>query len=127
MHRDGMVMEAAPAAAFVMAKAKLLLELPACRGEASKVGPAMPDLRRDAAADRDLQIVALDPPTQFRQVNELIEHDVGRQVGEPEFAGFRLVIGPLDQEPELRPGFFALIVTDSETGGRWTDAFGSKA
>ena len=28
--------------------------LPACRGEASKVGPAMPDLRRDAAADRDL-------------------------------------------------------------------------
>src|SRR5882757_6939623 len=69
-----MVVEAAPPAPFVIAKAEFLLEF---------------------------LIVALDPPAQFRQSDEAVEGDVLGHSGQPIFGRFGLALRPLDQQPLL--------------------------
>src|SRR5258708_913498 len=69
-----MVVEAPPTAPFVISKAEFLLEF---------------------------LVVALDPPAQFRQIDEAVEGDVFGHSGEPIFDRFGLALGPLDQQPLL--------------------------
>lgn len=68
----GVVVEAPPPSAFVVAQSQFLLEL---------------------------LIVSLDPPTQLGGVDELGDCSVGRQGGEPILARLDLAFRPLDQEP----------------------------
>ena len=67
-----MVVEAAPPAPFVIAKAEFLLEF---------------------------LVVALDPPAQFRQIDEAVEGDVFGHSGKPIFGRLGLALRPLDQQP----------------------------
>src|SRR3712207_4137595 len=69
-----MVVEAAPAAALIVAKADLLLEL---------------------------LVVALDQPARLGGMDQVLERGARRQVGQPVLAW---LLGPLDQQPFLRPG-----------------------
>src|SRR5690349_21871206 len=78
-----MMMEAAPVAALEVAKAKLLLEL---------------------------LIVPLDPPARLGDPHEALERGAPREVGEPVLGRLGVAVGPLDQQPLLRPGFRALCV-----------------
>src|SRR6266536_2102538 len=78
-----MMMEASPAAALEMIQPELVLEL---------------------------LIVALDPPTQLGEADELGERGRLRQRREPILRGLRVLSRPLDQHPLLRPGRRALRV-----------------
>src|SRR3984893_18983770 len=69
-----MVVEAAPPAPFVIAKAEFLLEF---------------------------LVVALDLPAQFRQIDEAIEGDIVGHREKPIFGRLRLALRPLDQQPLL--------------------------
>ena len=73
----GMVVKAAPAAPFVVAEADLLLEL---------------------------LVVSFNPPARLGDVDEALERGARGQVGEPVFAWLVAPLGPLDQQPLLRPG-----------------------
>src|SRR6266536_1845554 len=88
-----MMMEASPAAALEMTQPELVLEL---------------------------LIVALDPPTQLGEADELGERGRLRQRREPILRGLRVLSRPLDQHPLLRPGRRALCVAVRRTrvGGR---------
>src|ERR1700739_2724796 len=77
------MMEAAPATAFKMAKADLLLEL---------------------------LIIALDTPTQLGKIDKTGKADVGRQARQPGLFPLLLVFGPFDQQPFLRPRLGAVEV-----------------
>ncbi len=78
-----MVMEAAPNTAFVVAEAKLLFEF---------------------------QIIALDPPAQLGEPDEIVGLGIGGKIGDPEFAGFSLVFGPIDKEPKLWPRLVKCVI-----------------
>ena len=69
------MVEAAPPAPFVITKAKLLLEL---------------------------LIIALDPPPQFCDVDQLIKGDILGHGGKPIFGRLGFVLRPLDQQPLFR-------------------------
>src|SRR5450631_4896190 len=69
------MVKAAPAATLIMTKADLLLEF---------------------------KIVALNPPAQFRLIDQALKRDVGRQCGEPVVIRFGFALRPLDQQPLLR-------------------------
>ena len=68
-------MEAAPAAALVMPEPEFLLEF---------------------------LVVALDPPAQFRRIDQALEGDVLRQGREPVLGWLASPRRPLDQQPFLR-------------------------
>ena len=70
----GVMMKPAPTAAFVLSQPELLLEL---------------------------LIVALDAPTPLGRGHQGLERGVGRQVGQPIFAGLRVAARPFDQQPLL--------------------------
>ena len=72
------MVKAAPAAAFVVRQPDLLLEL---------------------------LIVALDAPTQFGGIDQIVERNIMRQGREPVFGRGLLAFGPLDQQP-----FFARLI-----------------
>src|SRR3712207_515298 len=78
--KAGMMMEAAPTAAFVVTEADLLLEL---------------------------LVVALDQPAGLGGVDQVLQRGAGRQVGQPVLARLLGPLGPLDQQPLLRPGLRA--------------------
>src|SRR3954451_6239591 len=77
------MMEAAPSAPFIVAKADLLFEL---------------------------LIVPLDTPAQFGKVDELPEAHTRRQGREPIFGRLGFALGPLDQQPFLRQQFWDQLV-----------------
>ena len=77
-------MKAAPSASFIVTEPEFLLQF---------------------------LIVALDPPAQLGQVNEIPQRHIRRQSGQPVFGGFRFALRPLDQTPFLRPGAGAIVVT----------------
>jgi len=79
-----MMMKAAPSASFIVTEPEFLLQF---------------------------LIVALDPPAQLGQVNEIPQRHIRRQSGQPVFGGFRFALRPLDQTPFLRPGAGAIVVT----------------
>src|SRR5689334_10104513 len=76
-----MMVEAAPVAALEVPEAKFLLEF---------------------------LIVPLDPPTRLGDLDQALERRAPRQVGEPVLGRFRIPLGPLDQQPFLRPRLGAL-------------------
>src|SRR3954452_17531265 len=76
----GMMGEAAPVAAIVVAKAKLLLEF---------------------------MIVPLDPPARLGNPHETLERGAPREVGEPVLGRLGVSRRPLDQQPLFGPGFAA--------------------
>src|ERR1700747_1061838 len=86
------MMEAAPAAPFVVTNPALLL---------------------------DLLIVALDAPAQLGQIDEPLEADVLRQRGEPVFGWLCFALRPFDQQP-LRRQLFGdpFVVPDADTHAR---------
>ena len=95
-----MVVKPAPAAALEMAQPQFLLEL---------------------------LVIAQGPPAQLGQPDQPYRQCVGRQVGQPVLGRLRLAFGPLDQQPQLGPGFRAIIVSVSradphggEAGGQAT-------
>src|SRR4051812_34164734 len=75
------MVKAAPVAALVVAKTKLLLEL---------------------------LIVPLDPPARLGHLHEALERAAPGQVGEPVPGWLGVSFGPLDQQPFFRPGLRAL-------------------
>jgi len=91
------VVEAAPAAAFVMADADFLFQI---------------------------EIIALDAPAQFGEMDEAFKRDVFRGGREPVFGGFRLPLRPFNQEPFLRSWFSAIAIAMGGPDGdpRSTDA-----
>ena len=70
------MMEAAPAAPFIVSQAQFLFEL---------------------------LVIALDAPAQFRQIDQAIEGHVRRDGGQPILGGLGLALGPFDQQPFLIP------------------------
>src|SRR3954449_3216478 len=70
------MMEATPAPSFVVPEAEFLFQL---------------------------LVIALDPPTQFREIDQAIEGHVRREGGQPVFGGLGLTLGPFDQQPFLLP------------------------
>src|ERR1700722_14588001 len=86
------MMEAAPAAAFVMPEPNLLLEL---------------------------LVVALDAPAQFCKIDEPLEADILRQRRETVFGRLFFALGPLDQQP-LRRQLLGdqLVVSDTDAHPR---------
>jgi hypothetical protein len=80
------MVEATPAAAFVVAEADLLFQL---------------------------LIIAFDAPAQFDGVDELVEGDVGRQGRKPILGRLVFGLGPLDDEPFLGAELGAQIVAMS--------------
>jgi hypothetical protein len=70
----GVMMKAAPAAAFVVTKAEFLLQL---------------------------LVIAFDPPTQLGLPDEIAQTDVSGQGGEPVFHWLFFVSGPFDETPLL--------------------------
>src|SRR6266436_10304673 len=66
------MVEAAPPAPFIITKAEFLFEL---------------------------LIIALDPPPQFRQVDQTIKSDILGQGGKPILGRLGFVLRPLDQKP----------------------------
>src|SRR3954470_14934207 len=96
----GMMMEAAPVAALVVAKAKLLLEL---------------------------LIVPLDPPARLGNLDQALERGASGQVGEPVFRWLSVRRRPLDQQPLFGPGFGALGVAMRRTHPYGRDARGHLA
>src|ERR687893_1108927 len=78
------MMEAAPAAPLVVPETQFLFEL---------------------------LIIALDPPAQFRQIDQAIEGHVGWEGGQPILGGLGLTLGPFDQQPFLVPRLGPPLVT----------------
>ena len=68
------MMEATPAASFVVPEAQFLFQL---------------------------LIIALDPPAQLGQIDQTIEGHVRRDGGQPVFGGLGVALGPFDQQPFL--------------------------
>src|SRR4051812_24401631 len=89
------MVKAAPAAAFVVAEAKFLLEV---------------------------LIVALDPPAPLGLPDEGGEGDVGGQGGKPVSGRFGLTLGPLDQAPFLGARFAAAGVALSRADAHGSEA-----
>jgi hypothetical protein len=87
------MVEAAPPAPFVIAKAKLLLEL---------------------------LIIALDPPPQLCQIDQTIERGIFGQGGKPILRRLGFVFRPLDQKPlfsaQLAPQIIAMRRPHSSPG-----------
>src|SRR5215213_9522184 len=79
-----MMMEAAPATAFVVPEADLLLEL---------------------------LVVALNHPPCLGGMDKIAQRGARRQVGQPVFRGLLGALGPPDQQPLLRPRLRAQGVT----------------
>src|ERR671917_2680895 len=50
-----------------------------------------------------LLVIALDPPAQFRQIDQTIEGHVRWEGGQPILGGLGLTLGPFDQQPFLVP------------------------
>src|SRR3954470_23201495 len=96
----GMMMKAAPGAALVVAKAKLLLEL---------------------------LIVPLDPPARLGNLDQALERGASGQVGEPVFRWLSVRRRPLDQQPLFGPGFGALGVPMGRTHPYGREARGQLA
>src|ERR1700761_4545322 len=90
-----MMVKAAPAAAFVVAKPELLLEV---------------------------LVVALDPPAPLGLPDQGREGGVGRQGGEPVFGRFGLPLWPLDQAPFLGTRFAAAGVALSRADAHGSEA-----
>src|SRR3978361_275512 len=90
-----MMVKAAPAAAFVVAKPEFLLEV---------------------------LIIALDPPAPLGLPDEFCEGGVGRQGGEPVFGRFGLALRPLDQAPFLGPWLATLGVAMGGTDPHGSEA-----
>src|SRR3954468_11254975 len=88
-----MMMEAAPATAFVVTEADLLLQI---------------------------LVVALDHPPCLCDLGQVLECGAWRQVGQPVLARLLGALGPLDQQPLLRPGLraqgVAVCRTDPQSG-----------
>jgi hypothetical protein len=65
-------------------------------------------------------IVALDPPPQLGNVDEVTEHDVFRKSRQPIFDRLLLIVGPFDQQPLLRPAVGKPVIpmrdTNAHTG-----------
>ena len=80
--KAGMMVEAAPAAAFVMTEADLLPEV---------------------------LIVALDPPTQLGLIDQLLKADIGRPGAEPVVVRFGFALRPFDQQPLVGRGLAVLV------------------
>src|SRR5436305_2091401 len=78
------MMEAAPAAPFIVSQAQFLFQL---------------------------LIIALDAPAQFRQIDQALEGHVRRDGGQPVFGGLGLTLGPFDQQPFLVPRLGPPLVT----------------
>src|SRR4051812_34297642 len=78
-----MMMEAAPVAALVVAKAELLLEF---------------------------LIVPLDPPARLGDLDQALERGAPGQVGDPVLGRLGVPRRPLDQQPLFGPGFGALCI-----------------
>ena len=72
------MMEPAPAASFVMAEAKFLLQL---------------------------LIVSLDDPAMFGHMHQIGQRNIRRQRGKPVFGWFRFAGRPFDQQPFFRMWF----------------------
>jgi hypothetical protein len=72
------VVKAAPSAALVMAEPNFLLEF---------------------------EIVAFDPPSHLRQINQALERDVGGQCGKPVVVRLGFAVRPFDQQPLFIRGF----------------------
>src|ERR1700759_4061430 len=94
------MVKAAPAASFIVAEAKFLLQV---------------------------LVIALDPPpalgvSDLGVSDEGCKGGIGRQGGEPVFGRFRLALGPLDQAPFLGARFAAAGVAL-----RRADAYGGEA
>src|SRR4051794_40456545 len=70
------MVEAAPAASFVVSQAQFLFQL---------------------------LVIALDPPAQFGQIDQAIERHVRWESGKPILGGLGLTLGPFDQQPFLAP------------------------
>src|SRR3954466_7769928 len=83
-----LMVEAAPAAALVVVQSDLLFEL---------------------------LVVALDDPARLGGADQLRQLGRRRQVGEPVPGRLSLALGPLDQQPFLRPGLTALGVAVRRT------------
>ena len=82
------MVEAAPAAAFIVTEADLLLEF---------------------------EVVAFDPPAQLGLIDHTFEWDVGWQRGEPVMIRFGLTLRPFDQQPLFGRRFAALGVVARRT------------
>src|SRR5260370_28622090 len=89
------MVEAAPAATFVMAEADLLFQL---------------------------LIIAFDAPAQFDGVDELVEGDVGRQGGKPIRRRLLFAFRPFDDQPFLATEFGAQSVSMSRIDAHARDA-----
>src|SRR3954462_10248133 len=50
-----------------------------------------------------LLVIALDPPAQFRQIDQALEGHVRRDGSKPILGGLGLALGPFDQQPFLVP------------------------
>src|SRR5260221_10528641 len=72
------MVKASPASSLVMAESEFLLEF---------------------------LVVALDPPAQLGEIDELVEWNVLRQRGEPVFGRLFLVFRPFDQQPLFGSAF----------------------
>src|SRR3712207_3585637 len=93
----GMMVEAAPAAAFVVAEADLLLEF---------------------------LVIPLDQPSRLGHMDQVLRRGARWQVGQPVLARLPGAFGPLDQQPFLRPWFRALGVAVRRTHPLEGDARG---
>src|SRR5215210_2467547 len=78
------MVEAAPAASFVVSQAQFLFQL---------------------------LVIALDPPAQFGQIDQAIERHVRWDGGKPILGGFGVALGPFDQQPFLAARFGPPIIT----------------
>src|SRR3954468_15873102 len=70
------MMEATPAPSFVVPEAEFLFQL---------------------------LVIALDPPTQFREIDQALEGHVRRDGGQPVFGGLGFTLGPFAQHPSPTP------------------------
>ncbi len=94
------MVEAAPAAAFVMAEPEILLAV---------------------------AVVALDPPAEPGEMNEALQGGVLGQVREPVLSRLGFVFGPFDQEPFLWPVHETLPIAigrDAQGGNERAEGFG---
>ena len=77
-------MKAAPSASFIVAEPEFLLQF---------------------------LIVALDPPAQFGEIDEIPQRHIGWQTGQPILRRFGFPVRPLDQTPFFRSGADTIVVT----------------
>ena len=89
------MVKAAPSAAFVVAEPSFLLEF---------------------------EIVAFDPPSHLRQIDQVLERDVGWQGAEPVVVRFGFALRPFDQQPLFIRGFVPLRVIMCRTHPRASES-----